>query len=53
MIDPADPARGETGYYVRSWPELTRPTVEEMIYLASQALQTHYPASLQVATEAT
>jgi len=34
---------------LRSWPELTRPAVEEAIHLASQALQTHYPAFLQVA----
>ncbi|MDH7485545.1 MAG: DUF433 domain-containing protein [Anaerolineae bacterium] len=37
---------------LRSWPELTRPAVEEAIYLASEALQMHYPASLQLATEA-
>jgi uncharacterized protein (DUF433 family) len=38
---------------LRSWPELTRPAVEEAIYLASQSLQTHYVEFLPVATEIT
>jgi len=29
---------------LRSWPELSRPAVEEAITLASQSLQTHYAA---------
>ena len=36
---------------LRSWPELTRPAVEEAIYLASQSLQRHYVSFLPVATE--
>ena len=38
---------------LRSWPELTRPAVEEAIYLASQSLQKHYVEFLPVATEIT
>jgi len=34
---------------LRSWPELTRPAVEEAIYLASQSLQARYPAPIAVA----
>jgi uncharacterized protein (DUF433 family) len=36
---------------LRSWPELTRPAVEEAISLASQSLQTRYSALLEVVTE--
>ena len=36
---------------LRSWPELTRPAVEEAILLASQSLQTRYSAPLGIATE--
>lgn len=32
---------------LRSWPELTRPAVEEAILLASESLQTSYATTLQ------
>jgi len=35
---------------LRSWPELTRPAVEEAISLASQSLQARYSASSEMAT---
>jgi uncharacterized protein (DUF433 family) len=35
---------------LRSWPELTRPAVEEAISLASQSLQVRYSASSEMAT---
>ena len=35
---------------LRSWPELTRPAVEEAISLASQSLQVCYSASSEMAT---
>lgn len=38
---------------LRSWPELTRPAVEEAIYLASQALQAGHAGNRKTAAEAT
>lgn len=35
---------------LRSWPELTRPAIEEAISLASQSLQTHYSAKLRLSS---
>ncbi len=35
---------------LRSWPELTRPAVEEAISLASQSLQARYSPSSEMAT---
>jgi uncharacterized protein (DUF433 family) len=37
---------------LRSWPELTRPALEEAISLASQSLQVRYAARHGVAAEA-
>ena len=36
-------------HLLRSWPELTRPAVEEAIALASQSLQARYRASSEFA----
>jgi len=37
---------------LRSWPELTRPALEEAIFLASQSLQVRYAAPHEVTAEA-
>jgi len=36
---------------LRSWPELTRPALEEAIFLASQSLQVRYAAQREVPVE--
>jgi uncharacterized protein (DUF433 family) len=36
---------------LRSWPELTRPAVEEAIHLASQALQASHAGNRKTAAE--
>jgi uncharacterized protein (DUF433 family) len=38
---------------LRSWPELTRPAVEEAIHLASQALQAGHAGNRKTAAEVT